>query len=335
MIDSARSFETSTVRQALRLRVFTCLLVCLGPLLLLGGSLLLHAGQAATLIGESIAALVVIAIVAMLSLRNSESLLERARGWLRAGGAYLFVCALIVVVGVSGGGNAVVDKVVPATPQVAVPEDAGLPVEPVVDSGRAAESPTDHVSDPDQISKLLIASEERNAALQVKYRNLLSPSYFVRLLAPENLADSTTVRQARVLLARLADSADSYAAEAALEGKVLVEQIQSATLGAEAKNRYVEALQQAQIARQEDADRWMAAKRASIATSLGILTLVEQADYAVVVRDDGIAFVDRAAGERYEILVEQLRAQDARARRALRALMSRDQPMRDSLDLPN
>jgi len=335
MYDSARFFETPSVSQALRLRIFACLLMCLGPLLLIGGSRFLHAGPAGTLIGESLAALVVIAVVTMLSLRNSETPLERSRGWFRAGGAYLFVCALIVVVGLSGGGSAVLDKVVPATPQVAVPKDTGLPPKPSGASERAAGSPTDRASDADQIKKLLMDSEERNAALQAKYRNLLSPSYFVRLLAAENLADSTKVSQDRLLLARLADSADGYASEVASEGKAFVEQIQAAGLSPESKTRYVQAVQQVELARQEDVGRWIAAKRAAIATSLGILALVEQSDYAVVSQGDRIAFIDRGAGERYEILVEQLRTQDARARAAVRAVMSRDEQVRNALALPN
>jgi hypothetical protein len=335
MIDSARFFENSSVRETTRLRIFAGLLVCLGPLLLIGGSRLLHAGPARTLIGESLAALVVIGFVAMLSLRNSKSSLERSRGWLRAGGAYLFVCALIIVVGLAGGGSAILDKVVPATPQVAAPKDTGLPQESAGASERAAGSPTDRASDADQIRKLLMDSEERSVALQVKYRSLLSPSYFVRLLAPENLADSTRVSQARLLLARLADSADSYASEVAAEGKAFIERIQSANLGAESKARYVKAVQQVELARQEDVGRWIGARRAAISTSLGILALVEQSDYAVVSQDDRIAFIDRGAGDRYDILVEQLREQDARARSALRAVMARDQQLRDALTLPN
>ena len=90
-----------------------------------------------------------------------------------------------------------------------------------------------------------------------------------------------------------------------------------------------------ELARQEDVGRWIGARRAAIATSLGILALVEQSDYAVVSQDDRIAFIDRGAGDRYEILVEQLRAQDARARSALRAVVLRDQQLRDALTSPN
>ena len=317
----------------MRLRVFAGGLMCLGLLLLTGASLLFKAGRPGTLIGESLAALIVIAIVAMISLRNVDSPLERSRRWLHAGSAYLFVCVLIVLVGVSGDGTTVPERGAPATPKVAASQDTDASVTPV--AGGAPKPGMNPASEAEQIRKILSAAEERSAALQIKYRNLLSPGYFVRLLAPGNLADSTTVGQARLLLARLADSADGYAAEVASEGKVFIEQIQSANLTAASKGRYVQAVQQVELARQADVRRWIAAKRDAIDTALGILTLVDQADYAVAVQDDLIAFDDRLAGDRYEILVEQLRSQDARARAALRAMLSRDQQIRDALALPN
>ncbi|MEP7315042.1 MAG: hypothetical protein ABI859_20850 [Pseudomonadota bacterium] len=316
----------------MRLRLYALLLVALGLLLLVGGSLLLHAGAAETLVGESLAVLVVIVIVTALSLRNSESSLERSRGWLHAGGAYLFVCVLIVAVGLLTGEKVGTLSNVPASdlPAPAIAADESSPA-----SERTTQSPADNASEAQQIGLLLSGHEVRSTALQEKYRNLLSAGYFVRLLAPENLADSAKVRQARFLLARLADSADSYAVEVTAEDKALVEQIQSSGINAQSKARYVQSARQVQLARQQDVDRWMSAKRASISTALGILMLIEQADYEVVAQDDRIAFVDRTAGDRYEILVEQLRSQDARARSALRAVSSHDEQMRAALNPPN